>query len=95
MTFIRLWAILTALILFSSIGLEAATHRHRHRRVVHRTYVKTRSHKKSAAIVGGSAATGAAIGALAGGGKGAAIGALAGGAGGFAYDRHTAKKRVE
>jgi PBP1b-binding outer membrane lipoprotein LpoB len=53
---------------------------------------KTRSKKKSAAIVGGSAAAGAAIGALAGGGKGAAIGAIAGGAGGLIYDRKTAKK---
>ena len=36
---------------------------------------------------------GAAIGALAGGGKGAAIGAIAGGGSGLAYDRMTAKKR--
>jgi hypothetical protein len=50
---------------------------------------ETRPWTHSAAIVGGSAAGGAAIGALAGGGKGAAIGALAGGAGGFIYDRLT------
>jgi hypothetical protein len=43
----------------------------------------------SAAIVGGSAAAGAGIGALAGGGRGAGIGALAGGAGGLIYDRLT------
>jgi len=49
-----------------------------------------RSTGKSALIVAGSAGTGAAIGALAGGGKGAAIGALAGGAAGFIYDRVTA-----
>jgi hypothetical protein len=49
-----------------------------------------RSTGKSALIVAGSAGTGAAIGALAGGGKGAAIGALAGGAAGFIYDRMTA-----
>ena len=54
---------------------------------------KTRSKKKSAAIIGGSAAAGAAVGALAGGGKGAAIGAIAGGVGGLIYDRKTAKKR--
>jgi hypothetical protein len=54
--------------------------------------VKTRSKAKSAAIIGGSAAGGAAIGALAGGGKGAAIGALVGGGGGLIYDRKTHKK---
>jgi hypothetical protein len=55
----------------------------------YREYRTTRPWTHSAAIVGGSAAGGAAIGALAGGGKGAAIGALAGGAGGFIYDRLT------
>jgi hypothetical protein len=54
---------------------------------------KGRSLGKSAAIVGGSAGVGAAIGALAGGGKGAAIGALAGGGGGFVYDRLTHNRR--
>jgi len=49
-----------------------------------------RSVGKSALIVGGSAAAGAGIGALAGGGKGAGIGAIAGGLGGFIYDRLTA-----
>jgi hypothetical protein len=51
-----------------------------------------RSTKNSVLIVAGSAGTGAAIGALAGGGKGAGIGALAGGVGGFIYDRLTANK---
>jgi uncharacterized protein YcfJ len=59
-----------------------------------RVVVRRRSKKKSAAIVAGSAATGAAIGALAGGGKGAAIGAIAGGGAGFVYDRSTHKKVV-
>ena len=59
-----------------------------------RVVVRKRSFHKSAAIVGGSAAGGALIGALAGGGKGAAIGALAGGGGGLVYDRLTFKKRV-
>jgi hypothetical protein len=48
-----------------------------------------RSTKKSVAIVAGGAATGAAIGAMAGGGKGAAIGAISGGAAGLIYDRMT------
>ena len=59
-----------------------------------RVVVTKRPFKHSAAIVGGSAAAGAAIGALAGGGKGAAIGALAGGGGGLVYDRLTHKKKV-
>ena len=59
-----------------------------------RYVVRRRSKAKSAAIIGGSAAAGAGIGALAGGGKGAAIGALAGGAGGLIYDRKTHKKIV-
>ena len=58
----------------------------------HRVCVKTRSTKKQVAIVGGSAAGGAAIGALAGGGKGAGIGAIVGGAGGLLYNHHTKKK---
>ena len=58
-----------------------------------RVVTRERSFGHSAAIVGGSAGGGAAIGALAGGGKGAGIGALAGGAGGFIYDRLTHKKK--
>ena len=64
------------------------------RRVVSRhTRHHRRSTKTSAAIVAGSAGVGAAIGALAGGGKGAAIGALAGGGSGFVYDRLTHDRR--
>jgi hypothetical protein len=58
------------------------------------TIERQRSTKESIAIVAGSAAAGAAIGGIAGGGKGAAIGALAGGGAGAVYDRMTAKKRV-
>ncbi|HUQ93919.1 MAG TPA: hypothetical protein VM120_19730 [Bryobacteraceae bacterium] len=51
-----------------------------------------RSTGKSVAIVAGTAGVGAAIGALAGGGKGAGIGALAGGGAGFVYDRLTHRR---
>ena len=47
---------------------------------------------RTAKIVGGSAGTGAVVGALVGGGKGAAAGALVGGGGGYIYDRKTRKK---
>jgi hypothetical protein len=60
-----------------------------------RSYPQRRSKAKSAVIIGGGAAAGAAVGAMAGGGKGAAIGALAGGAGGYVYDRATRNKDVE
>jgi len=56
--------------------------------------VKGRSKLRSAEIVGGTAAVGAAIGALAGGGKAAAIGALAGGGAALVYDRATAHKNT-
>lgn len=48
-----------------------------------------RSKKHSIEIVAGTAAAGAAIGAIAGGGQGAAIGAVSGAGAGFAYDRLT------
>ena len=50
---------------------------------------RERPFSHSAAIVGGGAAAGAAMGALVGHGKGAAIGALSGGVAGFIYDRAT------
>lgn len=92
---VRLFAFFIMTMMFLSVSLEAATSTRRYVRRSSGVYVKKRSKKKSTAIVAGSAATGAAIGALAGGGKGAAIGAIAGGAGGFIYDRNTNKKRVQ
>jgi hypothetical protein len=49
------------------------------------TLVARNTKKKDAAIIGGSAAAGAVIGAIAGGGKGAAIGAGVGGGSGTGY----------
>jgi hypothetical protein len=62
----------------------------------YRTYRERRRHhgrskKHSIEIVAGTAAAGAAIGAIAGGGPGAAIGAISGGGAGFVYDRLTHK----
>lgn len=56
--------------------------------------VSQRSREQSIAIMAGSAAAGALIGAIAGHGKGAAIGALSGGAIGVIYDRMTRNKTV-
>jgi hypothetical protein len=51
----------------------------------------TRSWQKEAVIIGGGAAAGAGIGAIAGGKKGAAIGAISGGVAGLIYDLKTRK----
>lgn len=48
-------------------------------------HLHKRSWEKEALIIGGTAAAGAGIGAIAGGGKGAGIGAAAGGIGGLIY----------
>lgn len=56
--------------------------------------VRQRSKKKSAAIVGGSAAAGAVIGGLAGHKKGAIIGGVAGAAAGYIYDRKSQDKPI-
>ena len=56
---------------------------------------RQRAHKhRNAALIGGGAAVGAAIGAIAGGGKGAAIGVLAGAGAGTAGAAATGKKEV-
>jgi hypothetical protein len=49
------------------------------------TLVASSTRKKDAKIIGGTAAAGAVIGAIAGGGKGAAIGAAVGGGSGTGY----------
>jgi uncharacterized membrane protein len=81
-----LFLVLAILMLFSAVAppvVHAATHRYH-------SY-SSRAHRKTIKRVGIGAAGGAAIGALAGGGKGAGIGALAGAGAGYLYDRH--KKR--
>ena len=50
---------------------------------------QTRSVKKSAVIIGSSAAGGAGLGAVLGGKKGAAIGAVVGGGGATLWDQMT------
>jgi hypothetical protein len=55
-------------------------------------YGPTRPAQKSAVIIGGATAAGAAIGAMTHGGKGAAIGAITGAVGGLIYDRATHNK---
>jgi len=55
-------------------------------------YPKKRSWEKEALIIGGSAAAGAGIGAVAGGKKGAGIGAASGGVAGLIYDLTTRNK---
>jgi uncharacterized membrane-anchored protein len=52
-----------------------------------------RSWEKDALIIGGSAGTGTAIGAIAGGKKGAGVGAAAGGVGGLIFDLATRNKK--
>ena len=51
-------------------------------------YIRHRRHMATARRVGIGAVGGAAIGALAGGGKGAAIGGIAGAGAGALYDAH-------
>jgi hypothetical protein len=64
----------------------------RHHYVKRSTSSRHKRHMKTVKRVGVGAAGGAAIGALAGGGKGAGIGAIAGAGAGALYDRHQKHK---
>jgi len=86
--FILMFAFLLGV--FAPISASAVVHR----RYAHRYYVRHRSKKKQAAIIGGTALAGAGVGALAGGGKGALIGAGVGAAGGAIYNQKTKNKVV-
>ncbi|PYR95284.1 MAG: hypothetical protein DMF84_01505 [Acidobacteria bacterium] len=67
----------------------AAPRRVAYQRAPERVVRSTRSVKKSAVIIGSSAAGGAGLGALLGGKKGAAIGAIVGGGGATLWDQIT------
>jgi outer membrane lipoprotein SlyB len=85
-------AVLSAGLLFATTGTSfAVTRQHHSYRSNHRArarYIRHKRHVNTAKRVGIGAAGGAAIGALAGGGKGAAIGGIAGAGAGLLYDNH-------
>ena len=71
---------------------ESAARPVRTRQVVYDEPKQTRSVKKSAVIIGSSAAIGAGVGAVTGGKKGALIGAAIGGGGAAIWDQITRRK---
>jgi outer membrane lipoprotein SlyB len=87
-----LTAVLSTGLLFSTAVPSSAvtyhTRRVQSRRAARARYIRHKRHMKTAKRVGIGAVGGAAIGALAGGGKGAGIGALAGAGAGALYDNH-------
>jgi len=77
------------LLVSTAVPGQAVTYRHQQqRRYYARKRAVHRRHVRTAKRVGIGAAGGAAIGALAGGGKGGAIGAIAGAGAGALYDAH-------
>ena len=81
----------TGLMLGGAAPGFAVTHHYRHRYHSAR-YVRHKRHMKTLKRVGIGTAGGAAVGAIAGGGKGAAIGGIAGAGAGALYDRHEKHK---
>src|ERR1700730_6081362 len=85
-------AVLSAGMLLGSASPSfAATYVHRRTRssyAARNRYIRHKRRVNTAKRVGIGAAGGAAIGALAGGGKGAAIGGIAGAGAGALYDSH-------
>ena|SRR5438132_921159 len=83
-------AILSAGLFFAAAGSSFAVTRYQQSQA---RYLRHKRHMKTAKRVGIGAAGGAAIGALAGGGKGAAIGGIAGAGAGLLYDNHQKHRR--
>jgi outer membrane lipoprotein SlyB len=87
-------AILSEGLLFATTGTSFAVtrqqyyHHYRSNSRARARYIRHKRHVNTAKRVGIGAAGGAAIGALAGGGKGAAIGGIAGAGAGLLYDNH-------
>ena len=75
-----------------AMPLAAQTYHHetvaeRHRRAIRSQHAHDARHHTTVKVVGGSAAGGAVIGAMAGGGKGALIGGAIGAGGGLIADK--------
>lgn len=85
--------VLLSATLISPLGLAAQTAR-QHAAAERAQTASDHQHHTGAKIVGGSAAGGAVIGALAGGGKGAVIGGLIGAGGGAVANHVRKQKRV-
>jgi len=83
-------AVLSAGMLFATTGTSFAMTQHRsyQSRAARARYLRHKRRVNTAKRVGIGTAGGAAIGALAGGGKGAAIGGIAGAGAGALYDSH-------
>ncbi|SPF53393.1 membrane hypothetical protein [Candidatus Sulfopaludibacter sp. SbA4] len=81
-------AVLSAGLLFGTASPSLALVRHRTHYRTTAQYIRHKRHMRTARRIGIGAAGGAAIGALAAGGKGAGIGAIAGAGAGALYDRY-------
>jgi len=85
-------AILSTGMFFATTGNSFAVTQQRQYRQSRARYIRHKRRVNTVKRVGVGTAGGAAIGALAGGGKGAGIGAIAGAGAGFLYDKHEKHK---